>query len=46
MSHVCGCAVRAHGRPAPAAAHGRAPAVRHEPAPATGVKGYSPLLMG
>jgi len=30
MSHVCGCAVRAHGRPAPAA----------------GVKGYSPLLMG
>src|SRR5437016_195874 len=50
MSHVCGCSVApralatraAHGRPAPAAAHGRAPAARHEPAPTTGVKGYSP----
>jgi hypothetical protein len=30
MSHVCECAVRTHGRPAPA----------------TGVKGYSPLQMG
>ncbi|PYM19578.1 MAG: histidinol phosphatase [Candidatus Rokuibacteriota bacterium] len=48
--HACGCALapspraqasrRPHGRPAPAAAHGRIAA--REPAPTTGVKGYSP----
>jgi hypothetical protein len=38
--HACGCAASAHGRPAPAAAHGRIAA--REPAPTTGVKGYSP----